>query len=354
MTTQETPDVSAARPGRRAWITRIVLLVVAVLSTVTVVRLVGRVDWDAAWDALTQLSWWHSIVLLVVVLVRQILLAMPLRFFIRGVTFYRATINDLGATLMSLIAPPPSDIALRVAMFKSWGVSAGKGLAGTVMNTLTFFIARFSAPLFGFVLLIVVGEPPSLRWVELLSIAIAVTIFVTILMVVRSDPIARTVGTRAGLIVRRFRKSVDPDHWADACQSFRADISDRFHSGFPLAVLSQIGMIVVDLAALALCLRFVGISADDVGLVWIAIAYLFAFPFTVFPLWGIGIVDALVLAALVEAGGLEVEAAAVAGLIVWRVFTVGLPVLLGAVAVAVWRHEVAVADASRAGPTPSG
>lgn len=353
MSTQEGPDVSAARPGRRAWITRIVLLVVAALSAVTVVRLVGRIDWDAAWDALTHLSWWHPIVLLAVVLARQILLAMPLKFFIRGVTFYRATINDLGATLMSLIAPPPSDIALRVAMFKSWGVSAGKGLAGTVMNTLTFFIARFSAPLIGFVLLLVVGESPSFRWVELLSIAIAVTILVTVLMVVRSDRLARTVGTRAGLIVRRFRRTVDPDRWADACQSFRADIAERFHSGFPLAVLSQVGMIVVDLAALTLCLRFVGVTAGEVSLVWIAIAFLFAFPFTVFPLWGIGIVDALVLAGLVEAGGHGVEAAAVAGLVVWRVFTVALPVLLGAGAVALWRREVAVTDTSR-GPARSG
>lgn len=354
MSTQEIPDVSAARPGRRAWITRIVLLVVAVLSTVTVVRLVGRVDWDVAWDALTHLSWWHSIVLLAVVLARQILLAMPLSFFIRGVTFYRATINDLGATLMYLIAPPPSDVALRVAMFKSWGVSAAKGLAGTVMNSLTFYVARFSAPLVGFVLLLALGESPSFRWLELLSIAIAVAVLVTVLMVVRSDRLARTVGTRSGRIVRRFRRRVDPDRWADACQNFRADIADRFHSGFPLAVLSQVGHMVVDLAALTLCLRFVGVTADEVSLVWIAIAYLFAFPFTVFPLWGIGIVDALILATLVEAGGHEVEAAAVAGLMVWRVFTVAVPVLFGAIAVAAWRREVAVAGASRGRPTRSG
>lgn len=354
MSTQEIPDVSAARPGRRAWITRIVLLVVAVLSTVTVVRLVGRVDWDVAWDALTHLSWWHSIVLLAVVLARQILLAMPLSFFIRGVTFYRATINDLGATLMYLIAPPPSDVALRVAMFKSWGVSAAKGLAGTVMNSLTFYVARFSAPLVGFVLLLALGESPSFRWLELLSIAIAVAVLVTVLMVVRSDRLARTVGTRSGRIVRRFRRTVDPDRWADACQNFRADIADRFHSGFPLAVLSQVGHMVVDLAALTLCLRFVGVTADEVSLVWIAIAYLFAFPFTVFPLWGIGIVDALILATLVEAGGHEVEAAAVAGLMVWRVFTVAVPVLFGAIAVAAWRREVAVAGASRGRPTRSG
>ncbi|MEI7056509.1 lysylphosphatidylglycerol synthase domain-containing protein [Nocardioides sp. CCNWLW239] len=350
MITPESPDVGAARPGGRAWVSRVVLLLVAVISTVIVVRLVGQVDWEAVWAALTHLSWWQPVVLVALVLVRQILLAMPLRFFIRGVTFYRATINDLGATLMSMIAPTPSDIALRVAMFKSWGVSAAKGLAGTVMNSLTFYIARFSAPLLGFVLLFAVGESPSYRWFELLSIAVAVVILVTVLLIVRSDPLARAVGTRSAQVVRRFRKTVDPDRWADACQRFRADISERFRGGFVWAVASQAGMMVVDLALLMLCLRFVGVSADQVGFVWIAIAYLFAFPLTVFPLWGIGIVDALILAALVEAGGPEVEAAAVAALIVWRGFTVGLPVLLGAIAVLMWRREVATTDVTRGTP----
>ena len=48
--------------------------------------------------------------------------------------------------------------------------------------------------------------------------------------------------------------------------------------------------------------------------------------------------DALILAAVVESGGLEVEAAAVAGLVVWRVFTVAVPIVMGVGAVAVWRR----------------
>ena len=70
-------------------------------------------------------------------------------------------------------------------------------------------------------MLLAVGEAPSFRWLELLSIAVAAAILVTVLMVVRSDRLARTVGTRTGLIVRRFRKSVDPDRWADATRSRR-------------------------------------------------------------------------------------------------------------------------------------
>ena len=76
------------------------------------------------------------------------------------------------------------------------------------------------------------------------------------------------------------------------------------------------------------------------GLLEIAIAYLFAYPFTIFPFQGIGVVDALVLAALVEAGGLEIEAASVAALLVWRVFTVAGPVLMGVGALAIWRRTL--------------
>ena len=89
---------------------------------------------------------------------------------------------------------------------------------------------------------------------------------------------------------------------------------------------------------LVMSLRFVGLDTSELPIVEIAIAYLFAYPFTLFPFQGIGIVDALVLAAIVQAGGADVEAAAVAGLVVWRVFTIGGPLALGALGLAAWRR----------------
>jgi uncharacterized membrane protein YbhN (UPF0104 family) len=338
-----TGDLRSTRShsGRPAWVTRVVLLAVALLATYVIVQLVGRVDWAAVRDALSLLTWWQPIVLLAVVVVRQVLNALPLSFYIRGVSAYRATLNDLGAILMSVIAPPPSDVALRVAMFTSWGVSAAKGLAGTVMNTLTFYVVRFSAPAVGFALLLATGQPPGLRWLELLSIVVAVAILVGIMLVLRSEGLARTIGTNAGRLVRRVRRAVDPEAWAQACLTFRSDISATFHRGFPRSMLALTGMVVTDVLVLLLCLRFVGVYPSEVNLADVAIAYLFAYPLTLFPFSGIGVVDALILAALVEAGGQEIEAAAVAALVVWRVFTVGVPVLMGVGAVAMWRRSVA-------------
>ena len=137
-------------------------------------------------------------------------------------------------------------------------------------------------------------------------------LLVAVLLVVRSDQLAIRVGSFSGRMARKVRTSVDPDAWVRACVDFRVQISARFRYGFVRSLLALCGMLAADLTVLVLSLRFVGVSSSEVPLVYVAIAYLFAYPFTLFPFSGLGVVDALVLAAVVEAGGLEVEAAAVA------------------------------------------
>jgi uncharacterized membrane protein YbhN (UPF0104 family) len=321
---------------------RLVLLAVAAVLTVLVVRLVGRVDWDEVWHSVTHLVWWQVPVLAAVLVLRQVLNAWPLALYIPGVSIGRATQNDQVAILMSTVAPPPSDIALRLSMFSSWGVPVPKAVAGTVMNTLTFYVVRFGAPAVGFALLAVTDQPVGARWADLVSVAVALVILVGVLLVVRSEALAARVGRTAAVLVGRVRQGIEVESWSRACVEFRADIADRFRSAFPRALLAVSGMLGVDLVLLVLCLRFVGVSAAEVTVAEVAVAYLFAYPFTLFPFQGIGVVDALILAALVEAAGADVEAAAVAALVVWRVFTLGGPMLLGAVALAAWRRSTAI------------
>lgn len=337
----ETESQEDSRRGsrRRAWLVRLGLVAAAAVVTVVIVRLVGRIDWGAVGAALGHLAWWHPLVLVAVLVVRQVFNALPLALYIPGVSVVRATLNDQGAALTAVVAPPPGDLALRVAMFTSWGVPPAKAIAGTVMNTLTFYIVRFSAPVLGFVLLAVSGRSVGLRWLDLLSIACGAATFVGVLAVLRSDSLARKVGRSGASAMRRLGRPVDPDDWAAACSDFRRDIAERFNRGFPRSVAGLLAMLVVDIALLTLCLRFVGVSASEASVLDIGIAFLFAYPLTVLPAMGLGVVDALILAALVESGGSAVESTAVAALIVWRVFTIAGPVLLGAGAVALWRRN---------------
>jgi len=320
------------------WVIRTLLLLVAILAGVVLFRLAGRIDWPAVWKAVWHLSWWQPFLLVAVLLVRQVLNALPLALYIPGVSVTQATMNDQGAILFSTIAPPPSDLALRVAMFNSWGVPTAKGLAGTVLNTLTFYIVRFSAPAVGFVLLAAVGQRPGLRYVEVLSILIAVTILVGLLLVVRSDGLARRAGSGAGRVVRRLRSTVDPEAWADACQAFRRDVAERFRWGFPRSLLGLAGMLVADLAMLVMCVRFVGVGSAELSLGALAIAYLFAYPFTLSPLQGLGIVDGLIVVSVADGLTDEAEAGLIGALMVWRLFTICGPLLLGALSVAWWRR----------------
>ena len=240
-------------------------------------------------------------------LVRQVLNALPLSLYIPGVSAYRATLNDQVAILMSTIAPPPSDIALRMAMFSSWDVPVPKALAGTVMNTLTFYIVRFGAPVLGFVLLAATGRTGRACWLGRPGQH----------RDRRCDP-----GGRAARRAQRAARAPGGYDGGAAlaagsagastrrpgprpCVQFRVDVAARFWRGFPRSLLALSAMLAVDLTMLRDHVSAVRRRRARARwrLVEIAIAYLFAYPFTLFPFSGIGIVDALVLAAVVEAGG---------------------------------------------------
>jgi uncharacterized membrane protein YbhN (UPF0104 family) len=325
-------------PGRRAWTLRIALLIVAVVVLWTVVRLVGRVDWSAVGTALSHLDWWQLAVLVVVLVVRQVFNALPLALFIEGVSVFRATINDLGAILMSMIAPPPSDIAMRVTMFSSWGVAVSRGIAGAALNTLTFYIIRFSAPVLGFLAFLGWRGDAGSWWAALAGGLVAGAILAGLILVIRGDGPAVWVGTTAGRLARRVRRSVDPDSWAAACLRFRVDMVSTFRRGFVPSLLGLLIMLAADATILVLSLRFVGVSASEVPTLDVVAAYLVAYPLTLFPISGIGILDAVLLAVMVDVGGQAVEPGVLAALMVWRVFTVLGPVAMGAGAVLWWRR----------------
>jgi len=334
------------RSSRRAWLTRLGMLAVAVAVVVGVPRLVGEIDWAAVRGAFEELAWWQAVLLALLVVPRQVAKALPKAWCIDGITMVRALVTDLATLLMLAVTPPPGYMALRLAMFGSWGVGLARGIAGSMLATAIFQLVRFSAPLFGFVLLFWTGDALSYWWLEALFVVGAVAGAVVLLQIMRSDSLARAIGEAGGRIACRVRPSVDPQRWARACVGFRADVAEPFRRGFARSVLSLWAMLLIDLAVLVLCLRFVGVPSVQLSLATIAVAYFFAFPFTFLPYDGIGVVDVMILAALVQSAGHAVEAPAIAALVVWRGFTVVQPIVMGGIAVVAWRRTVEDSPAS--------
>lgn len=324
---------------RKSWIRPLGLLLFSLVCGWIIVGLIGQVDWGAVWDALSRLAWWQLPLLVAVLLVRQVLNALPLALFIQGLGLYRAVINDLAAHLLAVVAPPPSDLVMRVGMFRSWGIEPARAIAGATMNAVAFYVNRFAAPIVGFALFAVLEARWDHVWLALGSGLIAVTIVVVVYLIIRAESFATALGRRAGRLGQRVRSSIDPEQWAEATAEFRGHMVDKFRRGFPRSLLGLTVMVLVDALMLAMAIRFVGVEAGEVALLIIVATYFVAYPLTLFPLMGLGILDAVLLAAYVNVGGLEIEPELVAALVVWRVVTILGPITLGAGALALWRRS---------------
>jgi hypothetical protein len=314
------------------------LTVVALVVVLAARALVGTVDWSEVGDALGRLRAGELALLVVGLLLRQTLSAAPLTFFVPGLGIVRAVQNDQAAYLVSTAAPPPADLAMRLALFRSWGVAPTTGAAGTVMNTLAFYVMRFAVPALGLVLLTTVtGYEPEAYVPALGCACLSAALVVLVVVVARgSDALVRLAG-RAGRLVERVRPSLDTSAWTTGAASFATLLREHLRRSFVLAVGCQLLMVLVDGLLLVLAIRAVGVAADQVSVALVLGAFLVAYPLTLLPLAGLGALDAVVAATLVAAAGAVVEPEVLAGLAAWRGVTLLVPLALGVAAVGHWR-----------------
>ena len=298
----------------------LLFLVVSLLVARLLVSLVGSVDWQQVATALGRLDWAQAPVLLALLLVRQAFNSMPLAVFVPGLGFWRGLQNDLTANLVGTVAPPPGDIVVRVSMFRSWGITPVDGMPGVTLNSLAFYVIRFSVPILGVLLLVGEDLSGTQVWLAVLSLVVAAVIVVTL------------------VLVARFREGVDADSWEEVVAGFRARMSTRLVRGLPPALAALAAMVVTDGAIVLVSLRLVGVDASSLLPTAIVLGSFFvAYPLTALPLAGLGVLDAALIVAYTETAGVAAEPEIVAALVVWRVVTLIGTLLLGALSFGWWR-----------------
>jgi hypothetical protein len=341
-----TTDDATAAPSRprRPWLKPLLLFLASIAVAWIVVGFVGAIDWGEVVASFGRLGVAGAVVLVLVLLVRQGFNAVPLSRFVDGLTWRRSVQNDLGANVVGTFAPPPSDVVLRVSMFSSWGINPVDGMAGVTLNMLTFYAVRFSAPVLGVAVLAVQGVERGQLLPALLSGLVAVAVVGGLIGVMRGDAMAAWVGRTAARVVNRVRDGVDEDEWALAVTDFRGRMNDTLRAGLLPSMLALVAMVLADALILLLALRFVGVGPEQLSTVDVIGGFLIAYPLTLMPLAGLGVLDAALLAAYTDIAGLQWEAEIVAALVAWRTVTIGGPLALGALTVAWWRRAAAGAD----------
>jgi len=318
----------------------LLFLALSVVVARILINLVGSVDWRQVGEALGRLGWSAVPVLLVLLLLRQAFNSVPLAVFVPGLGFARGFQNDLTANLVGTVAPPPGDVVVRISMFRSWGISAADGMPGVTLNSLAFYVIRFSVPILGVVVLLRQDLSGAQIWSAVVSLLVAVAIVVTLVLVARGERFARLLGRWAARVAARFRDDVDEHAWGDKVADFRATMSTRLSRGLPPSLLSLTAMVITDSAIVLASLRFVGV--DSVLLPWMIItgAFYIAYPLTALPLAGLGVLDAALVVAYTETAGVAAEPEIVAALVVWRVVTILGTLALGLLAFLWWRWQM--------------
>lgn len=317
----------------------VVLIALSLVAGYLIVQFVGQIDWSQVYRSFSKVAWWQVLILLAVLAVRQTLNAVPLATFVPGLGLGHSLQNDVAANVAGTVTPPPGDMVVRIAMFNSWNVNPVDGMAGVTMNMLNFYAVRLLAPVVGLGIFTVAGiERHRVAWALLCALG-AVMLLLVLATVLRAEDWADRLGRGAATQAQRFRASADPEKWSAAVNKFRDQMADGFARRSGVSVAALLGMVAVDSVILLLSLRFVGVPAFALGGLLILGTFFTAYPLTTMPLFGLGVLDAVLTAAFVESAGLAFEAGVIAALVIWRVITILGPLLAGAVTIVLWRRS---------------
>lgn len=355
MASESGPRASGRRSG---WVSLAIKAGVVLLLAGLVYVLVTVVPWGDVWDAMKSLQPWMFAVLALLVVVRQFANAAPLAVFVPEVGYYRAMANDTSASVVATVAPPPADLVVRFAMFRAWGIDLVRAASGLTLNTVLFYILRFATPLFGLVVLFMANRyDDSTALIAAVSGLAAVALALGLVVVARSDRGAAWIGRSSGRLAARVKpQKVQPDAWEERMREFRAQVGDQLSTGWARSSGFLLLMVATEAVLVVAAMRFVGIPSHALSVAVIIGAFSVTYLMTALPLGGLGALDVALYAILVREAGSEWGPSIIAGLIIWRVATMLVPLIIGAAVMLAFRRKnpdaIAQARADRRGSGP--
>jgi hypothetical protein len=323
----------------RRWVKPVGIVLVSLVVGWFIIRFIGKVSWSAVGDAIRSVSFLELLALIGLLLIRQVVNALPIARFTPGLGLPRAVASDVSANLAGTVAPPPGDVVVRIAQFRTWGINPVDGMAGATLNMLVFYGARFTAPALGALIFSLYSFETGKVVTGVVSLLMAVVIVVALVAVLQSDALAERLARRAARAATAMSAEVEESRWVDAVIDFRRRIGGTLRGNLAPALTAMVAGIVIDAAILVAAVRFVGIGAEIAPWPVIVGSVLLAYPLTILPMFGLGVLDALVIANVVDVAGVEYESALVGAVMVWRVITLGGTLGLGAIAMAWWRAQ---------------
>lgn len=331
------------RPSEIAARAALTLLLIGLIAWI----LLGNVsDLEAVGEALKGVSREAGILLIVMVLVVQTLIALQLALTVPGLGMTRAFVAVEGASAVSNTVPGPSGTATRLGMLRSWGFYTEQFARSWLFTSSLTNFAVVVGPVFGVLIAIAIGDASwELLLLGLVAAALSVTAVVLVSLMVRKAAFAYRIGALAGRVVRWgagvVRKRPSERDFAEAAVGFRDGLIELWSNRGGRIVAAVAAVYIGNGIILAISMRAVGLGTDAIPVGAVAVVYTVVRLLTIVNITpgGVGVVEALYTAAFLVVTNGEYQSEIVAGVLLFRGLTYVGPILLGALALLVWRFR---------------
>ncbi len=336
------------------------LAIVAVVLWLLFTRLVS---WSDVVEAVRDLSSKDWALLAAVTLVRLAIEPLLLMAATPKLSWSRALPGFLAPAATASVIPGPSDLAVRYAMFRSWGYSGAQTSASVMLVFLYNTLAKVALPLVGACLFLAFGRSNAqLETVAIIAAGILTGTVVLIALLLRSETTARRIGHAVGTAAKRvaswFRITTPETlavDLADRAAHFRDRTGNVVRTRTPLAAAAAAAGQAALFAILLVSVRSVGIGSEQLD--WVAIFAAFALVqiLTTVPITpsGLGVAEAAYVALLTAASTTELADQVAAAAIIYRLLSWVIIIPLGGIAWVWWGRSRRAGQSAESPPAAS-
>jgi uncharacterized protein (TIRG00374 family) len=319
------------------------LTIVGVVLWLLFTRLVS---WSDVVSAVSDLSAADWALLAAVTAIRLAIEPLLLMAATARLSWWRALPGFLAPAATASVIPGPSDLAVRYAMFRSWGYKGAQTSAAVMLVFLYNTFAKVALPVVAAGLLLVFGRSNTeLETVAVIAAGILAAGIVLIAFLIRSEDTARRIGHWTGTAAHRVASwlsvTTPPTLAADIAERaahFRDHTGEvvrtRTHWASAAAAAGQASLFAI----LLVSVRSVGIRSEDLD--WVAVFAAFALVqiLTSIPITpsGLGVAEAAYVALLTAESSTELAGQVAAAAIIYRLLTWVIIIPLGGIAWAWW------------------
>lgn len=306
----------------------------------------GLADWDDVAAAFEEITVDEALLLALMFVLIEFLKGAEQSVAIPPLPVGQAVVASEASTAISNIIPGPSGTAMRLYIYRTWGLTSADFARGWFLTSAVNNGIILVMPSIALAIYAAQGDvTQSLVILALIGTVISLILIALIVGALRSEGFARRMGRLIGRIVTWAKGLVHkptPTDFEEVTVRFRDETIETLRHGGVLLIGVIFLKYMLNALTLVIALRSVGVPKDPLTVAGIFAAYAVVRLVTVVEITpgGVGVVEVAYAAALTYVAGTDAyHAQIVAAVLLFRVVTYIAPIPAGGICYVIWRRK---------------